>query len=57
MTLKYLLEKCKEAAKKRSELRQDIMKLYVMAQDEVDEGGSEDHEVELALEDLKALIN
>jgi len=56
MNLETLKTYCKEQIKAHPDLKDDIFDLYVMARDEINDGGSESHECELAYEDIKELI-
>ena len=55
MSLSELLETCKEAVKKYPHREKEIQELYYMADEEIEEGGSEEYEVELALGSLKEI--
>jgi hypothetical protein len=57
MTLRDLYQYCVEKAKQHPELFNDIHSFYDLAQMEVEDGGSEDHECELAVGDINDLIN
>lgn len=57
MALVHLLKYCKETAKKYPTLRDEIMELYDLAATECeDEGVSETHECELAMNEIKELV-
>ena len=56
MTLKELSIYTKELAIKYPVLKQELIELYILACDEVEEGGSEAHECELAVSDMDSLI-
>ena len=53
MYLEDLLYKCQDAITRDPSLRERIQDLYEMACEEVESGGSENNEVELALEQLE----
>jgi hypothetical protein len=57
MTLRDLYQYCVEKSKQHPELFNDIHSFYDLAQMEVEDGGSEDHECELAVGDINDLIN
>ena len=57
MTLRDLYQYCVEKAKQHPELFNDIHSFYDLAEMEVQDGGSEDHECELAVSDINDLIN
>jgi len=56
MNTSYLLEKCLEAIRNRPELEDDIMDIYQLCLDEIEEGSSPANEVQLALNSLSELI-
>lgn len=56
MNTSYLLEKCLEAIRNRPELEGEIMDIYQLCLDEIEEGSSSTHEVQLALTTLGELI-
>lgn len=55
MTTDDLKRYCKEAGARHPALQADIQSLYEMAISEIEDGGSESHECEVALEDLEQL--
>lgn len=57
MTLRDLYQYCQEVGEKYSSMSSEIMGFYDLAQMEVEDGGSEDHECELAVSDIEDLIN
>ena len=57
MTLRDLYQYCQEVVEKHPSLGSEIMEFYALAQMEVEEGESEDHECELAVGDINDLIN
>ena len=57
MTLRDLYQYCVEKAKQHPELFDDIHSIYDLAEMEVEDGGSENHECELAMSDIEDLIN
>jgi len=56
MTLEDFKNKCNEYIDKYPELKQEILDIYTLCLDEIEEGGSVNHEVSLGMEDLKELI-
>lgn len=56
MTLKELSIHTKELTIKHPNLKQELIEFYILACDEVEEGGSEAHECELAISDMDDLI-
>lgn len=57
MTLTELKKYCVEMAEKHPQHEEQIKDFYFLACDEVEEGGSEAHECELAISDIEELIN
>ena len=57
MTLRDLYQYCQEVVEKYPPLGSEIMEFYALAQMEVEDGESEDHECELAMSDIEDLIN
>ena len=57
MTLRDLYQYCQEVGEKYPSMANKIMGFYDLAQMEVEDGGSEDHECELAVSDINDLIN
>lgn len=57
MTLQDLYQYCQEVVEKHPSLGGEIMEFYALAQMEVEDGGSENHECELAVSDIEDLIN
>ena len=57
MTLRDLYEYCQEVGKKYPSMADEIMGFYDLAQMEVQDGGSVEHECELAVSDIEDLIN
>ena len=56
MNLAQLKEKTKELITKNPELKDDLMEFYYLAVSEIEEGGSESHECELAYSDMMDLL-
>ncbi len=56
MNLDYLKEFCEEKIAEHPELKEQIVDLYYLAQDEIHEGGSTFQEVGLAIESINQLI-
>jgi hypothetical protein len=56
MTLEQLKTKSVELAKQYPQYEDQIRDLFLLAQDEIEEGGSETHECELAINDMEYLI-
>ncbi len=57
MTLRDLYQYCQEVSEKYPSMASKIMGFYDLAQMEVEDGESEDHECELAVGDINDLIN
>ena len=56
MTLRDLYHYCTDKAELHPELYDDIYDFYRLAEMEVEDGESEDHECELAVSDIEDLI-
>jgi len=56
MTLQELRAKSIELTKQYPQYEDQIRDLFFLAQDEIEEGGSEAHECELAISDMEYLI-
>jgi len=56
MTLQELKIKSIELAKQHPHYEDQIRDLFFLAQDEIDDGGSESHECELAISDMESLV-
>ena len=56
MTLTELSIQAKQLTIKYPVLKQELIELYILACDEVEEGGYEDHECELAIADMNELV-
>jgi len=57
MTLRELYQYCQEVVEKHPSLGSEIMEFYDLAVMEVEDGGSENHECELAVSDIEDLVN
>ena len=57
MTLRDLYQYCVEKANQYPELANEIDTFYDLAQMEIEDGGSVEHECELAISDIEELIN
>jgi len=57
MTLRNLYQYCQEVVENYPSLGSEIMEFYDLAQMEVEDGESENHECELAVSDIDDLIN
>lgn len=57
MTLEDFQNKCNEYINKYPELKNEILDIYTLCLDEIEEGGSVQHEISLGLSDLEELIN
>jgi hypothetical protein len=57
MSLRDLYQYCQEVVEKYPSLGSEIMGFYALAQMEVEDGGSVEHECELAVSDIEDLIN
>ena len=55
MTLKELNEQYKELVNRRPELKEHALDLIYLCMDEIKQGGSEQHEIQLASESIKQL--
>ena len=55
MSLSELSAKCKESIEKYPHRRDEIQDLYYMAEEEINDGGSVEHETELALGSLQEI--
>jgi hypothetical protein len=56
MTLQQLKERSLELVKQYPQYEDEIRDLFFLAQDEIEDGGSEDHECELAISDMEYLV-
>ena len=56
MTIEELKAYIREKGKEHPSLRTELAELYELAVDEIDTGGSEQHECELAYNDIEELI-
>jgi hypothetical protein len=56
MTLRDLYQYCVEQSEKHPKLSSDIHSFYDLAEMEVQDGGSVEHECELAVSDIDELI-
>jgi hypothetical protein len=56
MNLNYLKAFCREKIAEHPDLKEQIFELYILAQDEIEEGGSTFQEVGLAIESINQLI-
>ena len=56
MNLDYLKEFCQEKIAEYPKLKEQIVDLYYLAYDEINEGGSTSQEVGLAIESINQLI-
>ena len=57
MDIQYAQTKRLEALQSHPNLKDDINDLFELMLSEIEEGGSETHEVELFLNDLESLLN
>ncbi len=57
MILRDLYQYCQEVSEKYPELFNDIHSFYDLAEMEVQDGASVEHECELAISDIEELIN
>lgn len=57
MTLRDLHKYCIEMATQYPQHAEEIKDLYILASDEVEDGGSVGHECELAISDIEYLVN
>jgi hypothetical protein len=56
MTLEQLTKWANEKIDENPHLKSEIYDLYSLCRDEIDEGGSESHEIELCMSDIEQLI-
>lgn len=56
MTLQELRTFAKETIEKYPQHRKEIVGLYNLCKDEIEEGGSTEHEIELCLNEINELI-
>jgi hypothetical protein len=56
MTIRYLIDFCKEKIAEYPNLEQEIIELYQLAKDEMSDGQSEFNEVGLAIQSINELI-
>lgn len=56
MTLQELKIKSIELTKQHPHYEDQIRDLFVLAHDEIEDGGSEAHECELAISDMESLV-
>jgi len=56
MTLEDFQKTCSGYINKYPELKQEILDIYNLCLEEIEEGGSVNHEVSLGMTDLKELI-
>lgn len=56
MTLQQLTEWVRETVKKHPDLKSEILDYYVLCIDEMEDGGSEQHEIELCVNSIEQLI-
>lgn len=55
MNMKQLIEFAMEFVRENPNLKSDVLELIELCQSEIEEGGSESHEVSLAIESIKQL--
>lgn len=48
---------CQDVVQQHPELRADVIDLYTLAMDEIEDGGSPTHEIEMAVADIESMIN
>ena len=56
MTIYQLKQYCKETIAQHPSLEEDIKDLLDLAIYEIEEGGSEEHEIQLCISDIEAII-
>lgn len=56
MDIQYLRTYCKEKIRQNPGLQDEIVEFYNLAMSEIEEGGSESHEVNLAIGSIEDLI-
>ena len=57
MNLQMLTTYLKESITKHPQHKEEIMSLYQLCLDEIDEGGSEEHECDLCYRDVEDIVN
>lgn len=57
MDINYLKTYCSEKIKQYPQYKPDILDFYQLCRDEIEQGGSEAHEIDLCINDIEALIN
>jgi hypothetical protein len=55
MDINYLRQYCADKIKLYPNLKEEILDFYYLAKDEIEEGGSERHEIELAINSIEEL--
>lgn len=48
---------CQDISRQHPELREDVIDIYTLAMDEIENEGSVSHEIEMAVNDIESLIN
>lgn len=56
MTLEQVTKWANDKMKEHPELKSEIYDLYVLCRTEIEDGGSESHEIELFMSDVEELI-
>jgi hypothetical protein len=56
MNIQYLSDFCADKITSHPKLQVQIIDFFMLAQDEIEEGGSEQHEVALAISSINELI-
>lgn len=56
MNIAYLRNYCAEKITQHPKLQVQIIDCFILAVDEIEEGGSEQHEVDLAINNIEELI-
>ena len=56
MDIQYLKTYCSDKIKEYPQYKEDILDFYQLCKDEIEEGGSEAHEIDLCINDIENLI-
>lgn len=56
MDIQYLKTYCSDKIKQYPQYKEDILDFYQLCIDEIEEGGSEAHEIDLCINDIENLI-
>ncbi len=56
MDMQHLKTYCSDKIKEYPQYKEDILDFYQLCRDEIEEGGSEAHEIDLCINDIENLI-